>query len=156
MKTIEAAIETNRLQKDLMVKKMKKLVGDKFSGKQITILGLTFKPNTDDIRDSASINMIDMIKNEGGYIRAYDPVANDSMKNIFPDLDYFSSWEDACKDSDGVAIMTEWNEFRGISLPLLKSLLKSPVILDARNIFRIESLKENNFTFDNVGRSSIK
>ncbi len=89
-------------------------------------------------------------------MRAYDPIANESMKSIFPDLNFFTSWEDACKDADGVAIMTEWNEFRGISLPLLKSLLKSPVILDARNIFRIESLKENNFTFDNVGRSSIK
>ena len=156
MKTVEAAIETNRLQKDLMVKKMKRLVGSNFSGKQIAILGLAFKPNTDDVRDSASINMIHMIESRGGYVRAYDPIANESMKSIFPDLNYFTSWEDACKDADGVAIMTEWNEFRGISLPLLKSLLKSPVILDTRNIFRIESLKENNFTFDNVGRSSIK
>ena len=156
MITVEAAIEANRLQKDLMAKKMKRLVGGKFSGKQIAILGLAFKPNTDDVRDSASINMIHMIESRGGYVRAYDPIANESMKSIFPDLNYFTSWEDACKDADGVAIMTEWNEFRGISLPLLKSLLKSPFILDARNIFRIESLKENNFTFDNVGRSSIK
>ena len=155
MKTVEAAIETNRMQKDLMVKKMKRLVGGKFRGKQIAILGLTFKPNTDDVRDSASINMINMIKSEGGDIRAYDPIANESMKSIFPDLNYYTSWEDACKNADGVAIMTEWNEFRGISLPLLKSLLKSPILLDTRNIFRLENLEKNNFTYENVGRSSI-
>ena len=144
MKTVEAAIETNRMQKDLMVKKMKRLVGGKFKGKQIAILGLTFKPNTDDVRDSAYINMIDMIKSEGGSIRAYDPIANESMKSIFPDLNYYTSWEDACKDADGVAIMTEWNEFRGISLSLLKSLLKSPVLLDTRNIFRDLNIIDEN------------
>ena len=78
------------------------------------------------------------------------------MKNIFPDLNYFMSWEEASKGADGVAIMTEWNEFRGISLSLLKSLLKSPVILDTRNIFSIENLEKNNFKYDNVGRSTIK
>ena len=82
-------------------------------------------------------------------------LANESMKSIFPDLNYYTSLEDACKDADGVAIMTEWNEFRGISLPLLKSLLKSPVLLDTRNIFRLENLEKNKFTYENVGRSSI-
>jgi len=156
MKTIEAAIETNYIQKSMMVDKMKKLIGGNFDGKQIAILGLAFKPNTDDIRDSASIIIIDSIIKEGGDISAYDPIANKTMESIFPDLHYFTSWEEACKDADGVAIMTEWNEFRGISLSFLKSLLKSPVILDTRNIFSIEDLEENNFKYDNVGRSSIK
>ena len=156
MKTIEAAIETNYIQKSMMVDKMKKLIGGNFDGKQIAILGLAFKPNTDDIRDSASIIIIDSIIKEGGHIRAYDPIANKAMESIYPDLNYFTSWEEACKDADGVAIMTEWNEFRGISLSFLKSLLKSPVILDTRNIFSIENLEENNFKYDNVGRSSIK
>ncbi len=156
MKTIEAAIEANYIQKSMMVDKMKKLIGGNFDGKQIAILGLAFKPNTDDIRDSASIIIIDSIIKEGGHIRAYDPIANKAMESIYPDLNYFTSWEEACKDADGVAIMTEWNEFRGISLSFLKSLLKSPLILDTRNIFSIENLEENNFKYDNVGRSSIK
>jgi len=156
MKTIEAAIETNEMQKNMMVKKMKKLIGGNFYGKQIAILGLAFKPNTDDIRDSASIVIIDSIIKEGGEVRAYDPIANQSMENIFPDLNYFMSWEEASKGADGVAIMTEWNEFRGISLSLLKSLLKSPIILDTRNIFSIENLEKNKFKYDNVGRSSIQ
>ena len=156
MNTIEAAIETNDIQKKIMVDKMKNLMGGNFDGKQIAVLGLAFKPNTDDIRDSASITMIDSIIKGGGHIRAYDPIANHSMKNIFPDLNYFMSWEEAIKDADGVAIMTEWNEFRGISLSSLKSLLKSPIILDTRNIFSIEKLEKNNFKYNNVGRSSIK
>ena len=156
MNTIEAAIETNDIQKQIMVDKMKNLMGGNFDGKQIAVLGLAFKPNTDDIRDSASITMIDSIIKGGGHIRAYDPIANQSMKNIFPDLNYFMSWEEAIKDADGVAIMTEWNEFRGISLSSLKSLLKSPIILDTRNIFSIEKLEKNNFKYNNVGRSSIK
>ena len=156
MNTIEAAIETNDIQKKIMVDKMKNLMGGNFDGKQIAVLGLAFKPNTDDIRDSASITMIDSIIKGGGHIRAYDPIANQSMKNIFPDLNYFMSWEEAIKDADGVAIMTEWNEFRGISLSSLKSLLKSPIILDTRNIFSIEKLEKNNFKYNNVGRSSIK
>ena len=156
MNTIEAAIETNEIQKQIMVDKMKNLMGGNFDGKRIAILGLAFKPNTDDIRDSASITMIDSIIKGGGHIRAYDPIANQSMKNIFPDLNYFMSWEEAIKDADGVAIMTEWNEFRGISLSSLKSLLKSPIILDTRNIFSVEKLEKNNFKYNNVGRSSIK
>ena len=156
MNTIEAAIETNDIQKQIMVDKMKSLMGGNFNGKQIAVLGLAFKPNTDDIRDSASITMIDSIIKGGGHIRAYDPIANQSMKNIFPDLNYFMSWKEAIKDADGAAIMTEWNEFRGISLSTLKSLLKSPIILDTRNIFSIENLEKNNFKYDNVGRSSIK
>ena len=156
MNTIEAAIETNDIQKQIMVDKMKNLMGGNFDGKQIAVLGLAFKPNTDDIRDSASITMIDSIIKGGGHIRAYDPIANQSMKNIFPDLNYFMSWEEAIKDADGVAIMTEWNEFRGMSLSSLKSLLKSPIILDTRNIFSIENLEKNNFKYNNVGRSSIK
>ena len=156
MNTIEAAIEANDIQKKIMVDKMKNLMGGNFDGKQIAVLGLAFKPNTDDIRDSASITMIDSVIKGGGHIRAYDPIANQSMKNIFKDLNYFMSWEEAIKDADGVAIMTEWNEFRGISLSSLKSLLKSPIILDTRNIFSIDKLEKNNFKYNNVGRSSIK
>ena len=96
--------------------------------KIIAILGLAFKSNTDDVRESASIEMIESILEKGGYVNAFDPVANDSMKNI---SDIFTKFpEEACKDADGVVIMTEWNEFRGISLKYLKSLLKAPILLD--------------------------
>ena len=135
-----------------LVEKIKKLIGGNFKNKIIGILGLSFKPNTDDVRDSASIEMIKAIEKEGGVVNAFDPVSSDSMKRIFPDIRYKNSWEEACNHADGVVIMTEWNEFRGISLSNLKSIMKTPILLDTRNIIPLEKLKENGFHFDNVGR----
>ncbi len=153
LRTIEAAVKTNKEQKLRMVKKMLNLVGGNFKNKTIAILGLAFKPNTDDVRESASIEMIDIIKEKGGFVNAYDPVANNSMKIIFPDISYKNSWEKACQSVDGVVIMTEWNEFRGISLSYLKSIMKTPVLLDTRNILPVKKLKQNGFLFDNVGNN---
>ena len=153
IRTIEAAIKTNSEQKLRMVKKIKNLIGGDFENKIIAVLGLAFKPNTDDVRESASLEMIKNIKETGGIIKAFDPVANDSMKAIFPDISYKNSWEEACENTDGVVIMTEWNEFRGISLSHLKSLMKRPVLLDTRNILDVKKLKKNNFLFDNVGHN---
>ena len=154
MNTIEAAIIANQYQKDRMVKKMKNLVGGDFKNKKISILGLAFKPNTDDVRDSASIDMIRAINKGGGIERAYDPIANEMMKEIIDDIKYFESWEDACLGADGVAIMTEWNEFRAINIEHLKKLLNNPILLDTRNIINIKKLNEYDFKFDNVGRGA--
>ena len=153
LRTVEAAVKTNKEQKLRMVKKMLNLIGGNFKNKTIAILGLAFKPNTDDVRESASIEMIDIIKEKGGFVNAYDPVANNSMKIIFPDISYKNSWEKACQSVDGVVIMTEWNEFRGISLSYLKSIMKTPVLLDTRNILPVKKLKQNGFLFDNVGNN---
>ena len=155
MHTIEASIQSNENQKIRMVNKMKKLVGGSFKDKRISILGLAFKPNTDDVRDSASITMINAIKNDGGLINAYDPVANESMRKIFEEINYFNSWEEACKDVDAVVILTEWNEFRSMSIKELKQLMRKPILLDTRNIIDVKKLKVNKFTFDNVGRGTL-
>ena len=156
LKTIEAAIITNLQQKIKMTNKMKTLVGGSFKNKKIAVLGLAFKSNTDDVRESPAITMIQTIIDNGGLINAFDPIANKTMEKIFPDIDYYTTWEDACKNADAVAIMTEWNEFRGMDLFLLKSLLKSPVVLDTRNILNPKTLQELNFNFDNVGRKVIE
>ena len=100
IRTIEAAIKTNSEQKLRMVKKIKHLIGGDFENKIIAILGLAFKPNTDDVRESASLEMIKSIKEMGGTVKAFDPIANDSMKIIFPDISYKNSWEEACEDAD--------------------------------------------------------
>jgi len=155
MHTIEASIQSNENQKIRMVNKMKTLVGGSFKNKRISILGLAFKPNTDDVRNSASITMIKEIKNDGGLINAYDPVANESMKKIFEEINYFNSWEEACKDVDAVVILTEWNEFRSMSIKELKQLMRKPILLDTRNIIDVKKLKVNKFTFDNVGRGTL-
>lgn len=152
MHTIEASIQSNENQKIRMVKKMKTLVGGSFKDKRISILGLAFKPNTDDVRESASITMIKEIKNDGGIINAYDPVANESMRKLFEEINYFNSWEEACKDVDAVAILTEWNEFRSMSIERLSQLMSKPTLFDTRNIIDVKKLNEHKFTFDNVGR----
>ena len=120
--------------------------------KRISILGLAFKPNTDDVRDSASITMINAIKNDGGLINAYDPVANESMRKIFEEINYFNSWEEACKDVDAVAILTEWNEFRGLAFTRIKRALLQPTIIDLRNIYDPIKMKELGFNYTSVGR----
>jgi len=96
--------------------------------------------------------MINAIKEGGGSVRAYDPIANEMMNDIIDDIKFFESWEEACLDADGVAIMTEWNEFRAINLEQLKKIMNEPVLLDTRNIINIKKLNEHNFKFDNVGR----
>ena len=154
MNTIDAAITTNNIQKTRMVEKLKNLIGGDFSGKTIGILGLAFKPNTDDVRESSSIEMIQSILDGGGKVKAYDPIANKSMQNIFPDLNYVHSWEETCDGVEAMVIMTEWNEFRGMDLKKLKKLMKTPLVLDTRNILSMNKLSEFGFQFDNVGRKT--
>ena len=156
MKTIDAAIDINEVQKVRMFDKLNKLLKFNLNNKTISILGLSFKPNTDDVRESPAIDMIKMIIKNSAFINAFDPVANDAMKVHFPNINYFENWKDCCKNADVVVIMTEWNEFRGIDLKVLKKVLKNPCILDTRNIFSINKLNEYGFIFDNVGRNNIK
>ena len=155
MNTIDAAITTNNIQKTRMVEKLNNLIGGDFSGKTIGVLGLAFKPSTDDVRESSSIEMIQSILDGGGKVKAYDPIANKSMQNIFPDLNYLHSWEETCDGVDAMVIMTDWNEFRGMNLKKLKKIMKTPLVLDTRNILSMDKLSEYGFQFDNVGRKTV-
>ena len=100
--------------------------------------------------------MIKSILDKGGMVKAFDPVASDNMKKHFPNIEYCSNWQETVKDSDAVAIMTEWHEFRGLDLAKLKQLVKVPAILDTRNILSVKELISLGFKFDNVGRNSTK
>jgi UDPglucose 6-dehydrogenase len=128
------------------------LLDNDLKGKIIAVLGLAFKQETDDVRDSPAIEIINSIHDTGGIIKAYDPIANDSMKEIFPELDYKSNWHEAVEGCDAVVIMTEWNEFRSLDLEKLKNLMSQPIVLDTRNILNVSELKRLKFKFDNVGR----
>lgn len=156
METVDAAINVNIKQKKRMVKKLNKLLNFNIKDKTIAILGLAFKPNTDDVRESPAKDIINSILDHGGFINAYDPVANDAMSEVYPEINYCDSWRDACENADAVVLITEWNEFRGIDLYILKQILSSPLILDTRNIFSVDKLKNNGFIYDNVGRNNIK
>jgi len=152
MQTVSAAISTNDKQKQRMVRKLFNLLDNDISDKKIAVLGLSFKHMTDDIRESASIDMISEILKNGGSINAYDPEAMQNMKELFPEVNYCSDWESAVKNTDAVVIMTEWHVFRGLDLAGLKSLVKTPILLDTRNLHSMDKLVELGFKFDNVGR----
>ena len=152
LKVVKSAVEANQLQKERMVKKLFNLFDGNVKNKTIAILGLAFKAQTDDVRESPAIDIIAALQSNGAIIKAFDPAANDNMKKLYNDLDTYVSWEEAVKDVDGVVIMTEWNEFRGMDLLKLKGLVKSPNILDCRNILKIDDLEKLGFKYDNVGR----
>ena len=152
--TVEAAIKTNASQKVRMVDKLKRLMGGSFKGKTVAVLGLAFKPQTDDVREAASIVIVSNLAESGATVQAYDPIAMDNFKNHFPNIQYFGSWQDAVKNADACILLTEWNEFRGMDLNELKDLMKNPVLLDTKNIISIQELESMGFTYDNVGRKS--
>jgi UDPglucose 6-dehydrogenase len=152
LKTIEAAIEVNNNQSMRMVEKLINLLDNKIVDKKIGILGLAFKPNTDDVREAASRKIIPHLITLGATIHAYDPVAMNNFKFHFPNINYFENWEEAITDTDACVILTEWHEFRGIDLEKLKSLMSKPVILDTKNILSVKKLKDLEFNYDNVGR----
>ena len=152
--TVEAAIKTNASQKVRMVDKLKRLMGGSFKGKTVAVLGLAFKPQSDDVREAASIVIVSNLAESGATVQAYDPIAMDNFKNHFPNIQYFDSWQDAVKNADACILLTEWNEFRGMDLNKLKDLMKTPVLLDTKNIISIQELESRGFTYDNVGRKS--
>ena len=152
MRTIEGAIKANEFQKKRMIDKFRFLLGGNFIGKHIAILGLTFKPETDDVRESPAITMTEAILKEGGKVSAYDPEGSSNFSKLFPDITYKKSWEKAVSKSDGMVILTEWNEFRGLEADKIKKLMNAPVVLDTRNILNMHEFQNAGIIFDNVGR----
>ena len=155
METLYAATKANKNQKAHMCIKLEKLIDGGIKNKTIAVLGLSFKANTDDVRESSSIDIIKFILNKGGSVRAYDPIANKSMLKIFKNISYFDNVYDAINDSDGLIVMTEWNEFRSLDLPRIKKIMKSPFILDTRNVINMAELSKLGFYYDNIGRIKI-
>ncbi|NQV41397.1 MAG: UDP-glucose/GDP-mannose dehydrogenase family protein [Candidatus Marinimicrobia bacterium] len=152
---VKAAIGANKNQRNIILAKAKELVPD-LKDKTVAILGLAFKANTDDVRDTPALEIIQGLEQAGARVRAYDPIAAENMKKFFlPDLDTRKTVLETVQDADLVIILTEWNELRGLGLKELKTHLRSPNIVDARNILSIDQLKEFGFNYRNVGRSNI-
>ena len=148
---VDAVIEVNRRQRLAMISKIEKLAGD-LSGKTIGVLGLSFKPETDDMRDSPAIEIIKEMVQRGARIKAFDPVAMEEAKHSLPDITYCKDEYEAIKDSDALVFMTEWNQFRALDMKKVKSLLKSPKIADLRNIYEPQDMREQGFDYVGVGR----
>jgi UDPglucose 6-dehydrogenase len=152
---IDAAVKANERQKEKTVQKIREVIGP-LKGKTVAVLGLSFKPNTDDIRDAPSLSIIRSLLDEGANIRAYDPVAMDETKKIFGGIKYCKNAYEAIKGADALVIVTEWNQFRNLELERIKNLLKSPCFFDLRNIYDPQKLQDMGFHYYCVGRVPVK
>jgi len=150
-KILESVIEVNEEQKQRMVIKIKEKVGN-LKGKTIGILGLSFKPNTNDIRESSSIAIIQGLLVMGAKVKAFDPAAMEEAKAIFPGLEYGKDAYDVARGADALVLVTEWNQFRRLDLPRIKDLLKSPIFIDLRNVYDPDQMKRLGFNYCGVGR----
>jgi len=153
-KLLKATNEINEDQKKHFVGMVKKALNSP-NDKKIGILGLSFKPNTDDMRFAPSIYIIQELQKEGGKIKAYDPEAMEKAKTIFSDVEFCKDPYEIAKDSEVLLILTEWNEFKELDLKKIKSLMKTPLIIDGRNIYNPEDIKKEGFTYISVGREHV-
>jgi UDPglucose 6-dehydrogenase len=150
-KIIEAVIKVNDEQKKRMIGKITEKVGD-LKGKTIGILGLSFKPNTNDIRESSSLVIIQGLLDLGAKVKAFDPAAIEETKAIFPDIEYGKDAYDVARGADALVLVTEWNQFRRLDLQRIKGLLKSPVFVDLRNVYDPDQMKRLGYHYCGVGR----
>lgn len=148
---VDTVIEVNELQRQAMIPKIEALIGS-FKGKRIGVLGLSFKPETDDMREAPAVDIIKGMQERGAIIRAFDPVAMAEAKHSLPDIEYATDEYDAIADADVLVFLTEWNQFRALDMEKVKRLLKSPKIADLRNIYEPEDMKELGFEYVGVGR----
>lgn len=135
------------------VEKAKKLLGGSVTGKTVGVLGLAFKPDTDDMREAPSIDIITSFIKEGANVRAYDPVAVENAKRTLKNINYCNNPYEAATNTDILLIITEWNEFKELDLKKIKSIMKSPIILDGRNIYDPQKMRDNGFIYQGIGRT---
>jgi UDPglucose 6-dehydrogenase len=152
LKVVKAAADANEVQIDVIIKKLEQLTGNSLKDERVAVLGLAFKANTDDIRESRAVVMVDYLLSREAEVAVYDPAAMSNMKQLYPDLDYAESIESAVRGASAVLVMTDWNEFRGMDLAHIGELMDKKVIVDAKNLLSREQLAENGFAFEGVGR----
>ncbi len=150
-KILDSVIQVNEEQKKRMVGKIQEKVGD-LRGKTIGILGLSFKPNTNDIRESSSMVIIGDLLAMGARVKAFDPVAMDEAKAIFPEVEYGRDAYDVAQGADALVLATEWNQFRRLDLQRIKTLLRTPIFIDLRNVYEPDQMKRFGFNYCGVGR----
>jgi UDPglucose 6-dehydrogenase len=151
---IEATLDFNEARKTRMAERIVAALGGKPEGKTVAVLGLTFKPNTDDMREAASITILPALKKRGITVRAHDPEGMEEAKKQMPDLDYRNDPYEAIDGADALVILTEWNSYRSLDLDRVKSLLKSPVFVDLRNIYRPAEMQAAGFRYSSLGRTA--
>ena len=154
VRIVDAVVEANRQRKESMAARIIETMGGSAAGKTVAVLGLTFKPNTDDMRDSPSLDIIPMLKEAGATIRAHDPEGMEEAKKLLGDEDivYCTGPYDAAENADAIVIVTEWDAYRALDLNRLGELAPSKILVDLRNVYRPEALRASGFTYKSIGR----
>lgn len=155
IRTIRAAIEVNENQKFKLLKKAKKYYGD-FLFLNVAVLGCTFKPGTDDLREAPSLVNVPLLMEDGAHVRVWDPVGEENFKKLFPKkIQYCSSIEEAISGADICLILTEWDEVKNFDIRKYESLMTKPIVLDGRNCYRLEDFENTKITYDSIGRNTV-
>ena len=155
MKIVEAAIEVNEKQKESIIVRVKRLLPE-LRNKTIALLGLSFKPDTDDMRESPAVRIVADLQAEGAQVRAYDPAAMELARRVLTNVDYCADEYDAAKRSDGLIVVTEWNQFRNLDLNRLNKVMREPNVIDLRNIYEPEMMKTAGFRYLGMGRNDLR
>ncbi|MTI08425.1 UDP-glucose dehydrogenase family protein [Curvivirga aplysinae] len=152
VRIVETVVDVNASRKKAMATKVIEACGGDVTGKKIAILGVTFKAETDDMRDSPSLDIIPALQNMGAYIHAYDPKGMEEAQEYLSDVNWESSTYAAIKDADCAVIITEWNEFRMIDLSRMKDEMAKPILVDLRNMYNPERMKQLGIAYTSIGR----
>jgi UDPglucose 6-dehydrogenase len=149
---VEAVVKVNESRKRAMGRKVLHALGDEPRGKTVAVLGLTFKPNTDDMRDAPSLAVVQSLQDAGVTVRAFDPEGMDAAKAMMPDVIFCKDAYEAATGADAVTIVTEWDTFRALDLKRLASVMTAPVMVDLRNVYRPDDVRKLGFAYSSVGR----
>jgi UDPglucose 6-dehydrogenase len=149
---VEAVVRVNDSRKRAMGRKVLHALGDEPRGKTVAVLGLTFKPNTDDMRDAPSLAVVQSLQDAGVTVRAFDPEGMDAAKTMMPDVIFCKDAYEAATGADAVTIVTEWDTFRALDLRRLASVMTAPVMVDLRNVYRPDDVRKLGFAYSSVGR----
>ncbi len=152
MQIVRAVVDVNENRKIQMAKKVIAACNGTVNGKKIAILGLTFKPNTDDMRESPSLDILPALQSAGADLYAYDPKGMDEARHMLEGVTFCGEAYETLEDADALVIVTEWNEFRALDLDRVKSLMKTPTVVDLRNIYARSDIRERGFRYHSIGR----
>lgn len=152
LRIVETVVAVNDARKRAMARKIIQALGGSVRGKKIALLGLAFKPNTDDMRDAPSLAIVASLAGDGAQVHAYDPESMEQARPLMPDVTFHDDAYSAIEGADALAIVTEWDAFRALDLDRVKNTLKAPVIIDLRNIYRPADIRKRGFTYVSVGR----
>jgi UDPglucose 6-dehydrogenase len=156
LRIVEAVLGVNDIRKRAMARKVSNAVGASLRGKTIAVLGLTFKPDTDDMREAPSIPLVTGLLDMGAKVRAHDPVGMEQAKKELPEIEYFEDPYACLKGADAMVVVTEWVQYRTLDLERLKKEMAQPVVIDLRNIYRPEDMATYGFTYESVGRPPLE